>query len=180
MLENVILGLLLYKKLSIYDMKKAIEQSVGFFYSSSYGNIHPAMKKLEAKGFVSVQEKLVHGRNRKEYSITEEGIGQFQIWLSQDIKVGKIQDEGLLHLYFLAELKEDKRIELLNRYIEKLSEKVIELSEVENAIRKIEVPDKYREALNYRIITIDFGLKYYKFELTWYKDIINKIKRKEI
>jgi PadR family transcriptional regulator AphA len=180
MLDNIILGLLLFRSLSVYEIKKGIDTTVSFFYSSSYGNIIPALKKLEKNDFVSIEEKVVNGRNRKEYTITKAGRASFKAWLSQEINIGKIQDEALLRLFFLTELPVKKRIKLLKDYVKKLKGKIGELEAIEGETRKMEVKAKHREAFNYRIATLEFGIAYYQFELIWYSNIIHKIKRKEL
>jgi DNA-binding PadR family transcriptional regulator len=180
MLDNIILGLLLFKSLSIYRIKKAIEEYVSFFYSPSYGNIIPALKKLEKNKFVSVKEVIVNGRNNKEYTITEKGREEFKSWLSEEISIGKTQNEALLRLYFLTELPVKKRLEILYGYVAKLKDTIHELKAVESETKKMEIPEKYREAFNYRIATLDFGLQYYRFELSWYNRIIKQIKNKEL
>jgi PadR family transcriptional regulator, regulatory protein AphA len=180
MLDNIILGLLLYKSLSVYDIKKAIDVTVSFFYSSSYGNIIPALKKLEVNQYVTITESVLNGRNRKEYTITDNGRAKFKEWLAQNVNIGKIQDEALLKLFFLTEIPVEKRIKMLEEYTVKLNEKIIELKAVESETRKMDVDQKYKEAFNYRISTLEFGIHYYQFELTWYNNIIDKIKRKEL
>jgi len=125
-------------------------------------------------------EQIVNGRNRKEYTITEKGREQFRFWLSQEIGVGKVQDEGLLKLFFMTEIPKEKRIALLTEYTMKLSLKIEELRIVESESLKTEVPAQYQEAFNYRIETLKFGKQYYEFELNWYNDIIQKIKENKI
>jgi DNA-binding PadR family transcriptional regulator len=164
----------------MYDLKKAIEKTVGFFYSSSYGNIQPALKKLEKNKHVTVVEQIINGRNRKEYSITEKGREQFKNWLSQDINIGKIQDEGLLRLFFMTEIPKKKRIEILENYITRLKEKIVELEIVEKETKKADVPSQFQEAFNYRITTLNFGIEYYQFELNWYEKVIHKIKENQL
>lgn len=180
MLDNIILGLLLFKSLSIYEIKKAIDQTVSFFYSSSYGNIIPALKKLEKNEFVVVKENVVNGRNRKEYTITDKGRFSFKDWLSKEIKIGKIQDEALLRLFFFTEIPETERVQLLEEYTKKLEAKILELKTIENEARKMKIDKKYLEPFNYRVATLEFGIKSYQFELKWYNNFINKIKRKEL
>jgi PadR family transcriptional regulator AphA len=178
MLDRIILGLLLYRSLSIYEIKKAIEGTVGFFYSSSYGNIQPSLKKLEKHDLVNTEQKVVNGRNRKEYIITEKGREQFMIWLSQEINIGKIQDEGLLHLFFLAELSKKNQIELLRNYAGTLKRKIAELEQVEKEIKKIKVSSEHKEAFYYRAATLDFGIQYYHFELKWYENLIQNVEKR--
>ena len=62
MQDKIILGLLFYKKLTSYDMKKAMEKSTSFFYNSSLGSINPALIKLEKNEFVTFSKKVENGR----------------------------------------------------------------------------------------------------------------------
>jgi DNA-binding PadR family transcriptional regulator len=180
MLDNIILGLLLFKKLSVYDLKKALDEYVCFFYSSSYGNIIPTLRKLEKSKAVTVNETVVNGRNRKEYTITAEGRKKFKLWLSKEISIGKTQNEALLRLFFLTELPAKERIKLLQDYSKKLKENIVELKAIESETKKMQIPVEYKEPFNYRVITLDFGIKYYEFELSWYNNIIKKIKNNEL
>lgn len=180
MLENIILGLLLYKKLSIYEIKKAMDQYVCFFYSSSYGSIIPTLKKMEINQSVVSNQTIANGRNRKEYELTELGHKKFIEWLGNDISIGKTENEALLRLFFLSEIPIHERICILNTYIEKLQNTVNELKAIENETQKMNVQDKYKEAFLYRISTINFGIKYYEFEIDWFTNIINKINNKEL
>jgi DNA-binding PadR family transcriptional regulator len=180
MLENIILGLLLYKKLSIYEIKKAMDQYVCFFYSSSYGSIIPTLKKMEKNQYVVSNQMVANGRNRKEYELTEVGRNKFIVWLSEEISIGKTENEALLRLFFLSEIPVNERISILNAYIEKLQKTVNELKAIENETLKMNVPKQLEEVFNYRIATIDFGIKYYEFEMDWFRNIINKIINKEI
>ena len=168
---------MLSRNASTYDIKKVIEGSVGFFYSSSYGHIHPALKKLEKNKLVSITENVVNGRNRKEYAITPKGRNHFKAWLQLEINVGKTQDEGLLRMFFLAELPKAKQIILLNNYLNKLKQKIVDLKEVEKEIRKKDIPKKLIKAFNYKVETLDFGIQYYNFVIKWYENIMRKIKK---
>ena len=38
--------MLLYKDLTIYDMKKAFDEGINQFFTTSFGALHPAVKKL--------------------------------------------------------------------------------------------------------------------------------------
>ncbi len=180
MLEHIILGLLLYKKLSIYEIKKAMDQYVCFFYSSSYGSIIPTLKKMENNGRVISNQTVTNGRNRKEYALTKLGHKKFIEWLGEEISIGKTENEALLRLFFLSEIPVNKRINTLNKYIEKLQQTVNELKAIENETKKMNIPDPLQEAFNYRVATIDFGIKYYEFEIHWFTEIINKINNKKI
>lgn len=51
MLEYIILGFLLSKDLTGYDLKQRMAKSTSFFFDASFGSIYPALKRLEAKKY---------------------------------------------------------------------------------------------------------------------------------
>jgi DNA-binding PadR family transcriptional regulator len=70
MLDKIILGFLQVKDLTAYDIKKAMENSVNYFYSSSFGSINPALKKLEKMNMVTcteIVEKQSHEKVLQHY-----------------------------------------------------------------------------------------------------------------
>jgi PadR family transcriptional regulator AphA len=98
-----ILGMLtLGKKKSGYDLKKAIATSTANFWSESYGNIYPTLRKLLEEGAIREDsEKVPASRRRKQlYSITEKGKRALREWLRQPVAVRSEDNELLLKLFF--------------------------------------------------------------------------------
>jgi PadR family transcriptional regulator AphA len=98
-----ILGMLaLGKKKSGYDLKKAIATSTANFWSESYGNIYPTLRKLLEEGAIRLDsEKVPATKRRKQlYSITEEGKRALRQWLQQPVAVRYEDNELLLKLFF--------------------------------------------------------------------------------
>ena len=180
MLDKLILGLLLYKDLSIYDIKKALDEGINQFFSTSFGAIHPAVKKLEDGGLTTSTTTIENGRTKKIYALTDRGRARFLDWLSEDISMRKIQDEGLLRVFFYKELPREEQVALLARYVEEMEGRAAALRAVKEMHAKAEVPKQYREAFNYRVITIDFGLGYYAFAADWYRQLIERIESGEM
>jgi PadR family transcriptional regulator, regulatory protein AphA len=98
-----ILGMLaLGKKKSGYDLKKAIATSTANFWSESYGNIYPTLRKLLEEGAIREDsEKFPASRRKKQlYSITEKGKRALRQWLQQPVAVRSEDNELLLKLFF--------------------------------------------------------------------------------
>src|ERR1017187_5448402 len=97
-----ILGMLaLGKKQSGYDLKKAIATSTANFWSESYGNIYPTLRKLLEEG--ATQEDSENAppskRQKQLYSITEKGRRALRQWLRQPAAVRSEDNELLLKLF---------------------------------------------------------------------------------
>jgi PadR family transcriptional regulator AphA len=98
-----ILGMLaLGKKQSGYDLKKAIATSTANFWSESYGNIYPTLRKLLEEGAIREEsEKAPASKRQKQlYSITEKGRRALKQWLRQPVAVRSEDNELLLKLFF--------------------------------------------------------------------------------
>jgi PadR family transcriptional regulator AphA len=98
-----ILGMLaLGKKQSGYDLKKAIATSTANFWSESYGNIYPTLRKLLEEGAIREDsEKAPASRRQKQlYSITEKGRRALRQWLRQPVALRSEDNELLLKLFF--------------------------------------------------------------------------------
>ena len=66
----LILGLLMIRSLTVYDIKTILEKKISPFYAASYGSIQAAVRKLLKNEHVTFTEKVEKGRNKKVYSIT--------------------------------------------------------------------------------------------------------------
>lgn len=82
-----------------YDIRKAIESSVGYFWGESYGQIYPALKRLAADGLI-VPSSPPAKQRRQEYSITEAGRACLQEWLALPFQNDPPRNEFLLKLFF--------------------------------------------------------------------------------
>ena len=101
------LGALTVAPMSGYDLRSFFDESVGFFWNESYGQIYPILKRLSAEGLVAPASRRdagegVHPR-RTVYRITPRGRAALAEWLGEPVEheVGRI--EILLKLFFATE-----------------------------------------------------------------------------
>ncbi len=99
----VLLGLLAIEpNRSGYDLRKAIESSVGYFWGESYGQIYPTLKILVAEGLIATSGVRAKQR-RQEFSITEDGRNRLREWLALPFQNDPPRNEFLLKLFFAGE-----------------------------------------------------------------------------
>ena len=98
----VLLGLLsIEPNQSGYDLRKAIESSVGYFWGESYGQIYPTLKRLAAEGLIAACDSVLKARQRrKEYSLTDAGRACLREWLALPFHNDPPRNEFLLKLFF--------------------------------------------------------------------------------
>lgn len=96
-----ILGFLSLAPMSGYDIRKAAETSIGYFWSESYGQIYPALRELAARGWIKRRAKRSDGdRDRHVYDITERGREALSAWRAEPPRDAPFRNELLLKLFF--------------------------------------------------------------------------------
>jgi DNA-binding PadR family transcriptional regulator len=105
-----LLGLLsVAPNLSGYDMRKGIQNSIGYFWGESYGQIYPALKRLSAEGLIapskagSPSKFGSNGRERQTYIMTDRGRAALRQWLALPFHNDPPRNEFLLKLFFSFE-----------------------------------------------------------------------------
>ncbi len=101
----VILGLLsAQSNLSGYDIRQAVQSSIGYFWGESYGQIYPALKRLAGQRLIA-RARSASGRRkrRQEYVLTEAGRDSLRQWLALPFHNPPLRNEFLLKLFFCGE-----------------------------------------------------------------------------
>jgi DNA-binding PadR family transcriptional regulator len=100
-----VLGLLsIEPNLSGYDMRKGIQNSIGYFWAESYGQLYPALKRLTDEGLIAPSSAQSNGRKRRQtYVITDAGRSALRLWLALPFHNEPPRNEFLLKLFFSRE-----------------------------------------------------------------------------
>ena len=134
---RLVLGMLRLGYRNGYEIKQLADVSARFFWSVSYGQLYPELKKLEEAGLVAGEDDPSGNRRRRSYRLTEAGERALDEWLTgpEELSVG-VRDEGLLKLFFSDGMTPERRLELV-RSIRAPHEKVVEtLSSIEPHARE--------------------------------------------
>jgi DNA-binding PadR family transcriptional regulator len=87
-LEFALTGLLRQKAQSGYDLRKTFTTTGMRHYSDSPGSIYPALKRLEARGWIAAvpgNEQQDDPRKRQAFTITEAGQAALVAWIEQPV-----------------------------------------------------------------------------------------------
>ncbi len=96
-----LLGLLSLGPSSGYGLKKLMEQSIAHFWSESYGQIYPTLRRLEAERLASRRREAGRGRpDRQVYALTPAGRRELERWLALPARFEPPRSELLLRLFF--------------------------------------------------------------------------------
>lgn len=95
------LGCLTIEPMSGYDIRQFLERTVSHIWSESYGQIYPALRKLEEEGLIEGREASgERGQKRRVYRITDDGREQLKAWLRKPAQPVQPRYEHSLKLFF--------------------------------------------------------------------------------
>jgi DNA-binding PadR family transcriptional regulator len=163
--DFVILGLLNHEPMTGYDIKKRIDGSIQYFWNAGFGQIYPALKRLEERKFVAKKE--IHGNktpDRKLYSITSTGSEALLGWLNEPASKEYMRFEILLKLFFgsaIGPLENINRIEDFRARYQKIQNTML-LFEKDLKKNINDSPDHL-----YYLLTVLFGKKLYSAYVEW-------------
>ena len=121
-MEFIILGLLLFKPMTVYEIRMYVQRNLTTICSDSLGSIQIAIKKLLNKGYIVTNEYVERGLTKKRHTITALGVNQFKSWAGSPINIAKMTNMEESKLYFLGIAPKEKRISFLKKYISDLKE----------------------------------------------------------
>ncbi len=168
MQDMILLGFLMEGSRTGYQIKKLMESSTNFFFNTSLGSIYPAFRKLEREGLVSLEETVEEGRLNKLYSITAKGRKKFSEWLKMVPGLSRLREEALLKIFFFSSLTPDERKQQVGQYLDIVRERREELVLLHERLRVLDVD-------YFQISTLEFGISYYDFLLSWHEKFIVRI-----
>lgn len=143
-LQFAILGLLEYKSMTGYDLKKIFDESINNFWAASLSQIYRELGTLENKSYVVSVVQLQRDRpDKKIYSITETGKAAFKEWLVNfPEKISKeTRDEFTLRIFFGSNLSKKDLIKQFQRFKD---EKLKNLEEIKSLN---EISEKYTKEM---------------------------------
>lgn len=98
---RVILGMIALGRQTGYDIKQLVDKSTRHFWSASYGQIYPELRRLEEQGLIEGQSEPRGGRARTVYTLTPAGHAALGEWLGPEGDPPfEVRDEGMLRLFF--------------------------------------------------------------------------------
>ncbi|WP_417317819.1 PadR family transcriptional regulator [Emcibacter sp.] len=170
-----ILGFLCSKPRSGYDIKKAIEKSVGFFWSESYGQIYPMLKKLEEDELaVKFEDDTPSSRRRQRYAITDKGRRELARWIEEDADYRGFRNELLLKLFFGSTVDTAISIHHLQDFIAHEQNR-LEMFEGFHATLPRD-PGEMTPSVAFLAATLNYGLSGTQHNIQWAEETIELLK----
>ena len=174
----VILGILaIHPDQSGYEIRKTVQQSVGFFWGESYGQIYPTLKRLVAEGLIEPSGSTSKTRpTRQEYSITPGGLRRLQEWLAAPYREDPPRDEFLLKLFFGAENAPGVSIAHIRKFQEKNRQMLATLLELEALGRE---HSSHYPGFPFWMLTLKYGAAHLRSSLEWSEQALEMLNAME-
>ena len=150
--QFAILGLLSWKPMSGYDIKKIVDVGLSHFWNENYGQIYPTLDDLVKSGFAKKSvDKNSGKRKRYIYRITADGESTFRKWLAQPADVPSVRNELQLKFFLSSKLPASNSLRIINEYQEQQRALLAGYRESEVELRKAiasgHYPDEVLEIL---------------------------------
>ncbi|MEP6909772.1 MAG: PadR family transcriptional regulator [Actinomycetota bacterium] len=173
---RVILGMLKLGVGTGYDVKKVIDTSTRFFWTASYGQIYPELKRLHKVGLVSAKQ-VPRGRvKRTVYSLTPKGEKALREWLTDSENVlFELRDEGLLRLFFGDVLSKDEVLANLRMQAQLFEMVLARFREIEVDAREGFVDESQR----FPYLALRYGIDFMTWSRNWYAEAARRLEAGE-
>ncbi|HWE84581.1 MAG TPA: PadR family transcriptional regulator [Terracidiphilus sp.] len=160
-----------------YDIRKAIESSVGYFWGESYGQIYPALKQLAAKKLIkpgsdsgkplSRAKNLRRdgGRKRRQtWRITAAGRSILRDWLAAPFQNDPPRNEFLLKLFFGAEANPEVSVAHIRELEQRNLQALRAMEQIEAIAPTVNAAEP---GLKYWMLTLRLGMAITRAALEW-------------
>ncbi|MBI5570054.1 MAG: PadR family transcriptional regulator [Desulfomonile tiedjei] len=171
--QSVLLGFLMKKSMTGYDLKKAFSISFLFFSGLSYGSIYPALRKMENQGMISKRLEIQDGApNRKVYTITEAGKRAFLDSLRSPFAFELPKSTFLMRLFFFAHLPPEERRAFARQHLDSIEQLRAQLESAR--------PEVEAHADRFQYLCFQFGLRFYRDMSGYVSELIDTLGVEEI
>lgn len=164
--QTAILGALSILPMSGYALRQEIKNTLGHFWSESFGQIYPALAELQRAGLVQRLDKA--GSRSSNYGITASGTARLQELLAEPPQPNKPRNGLLLRLFFGRQLGPDTCRRLV---LEARAQAEAQLAAMEAARAEL-AGGRLGEDTRYALITVSAGEHSARAAMAWAKDAL--------
>lgn len=172
-----ILGFLNYEPMSGYDLVKAFESSLQFFWHAQNSHIYLELKKLEKKGYICGKTIIQSDRpNKKIFSITETGKKEFMKWLAEGAgeEATHFKSSFLMKVFFGGNMTPLQSIDMLKKFKADCEAYLKKMNSTPESIEKCDYDMETYQTIYWQF-TVDFGYGFIKNCIEWAERCIKKL-----
>ncbi|UTC65367.1 PadR family transcriptional regulator [Treponema sp. OMZ 788] len=200
-MDKIILGILLLRRMTAYEIKNVIKNNFKSMCSDSLGSIQAALKKLLELNMVSFEELVEKGVNKKRYSITDIGQKALIDWIKVPLNTSKTKNMDFAKLLFMGYVPKENRKYLINQIIISLEKDYAALKSVKEsinvederaalknylltdkeyqkrikALHKKNISKSIEDIGTFTMAALDYGIDIAAFNIEWFKKLKKRI-----
>ena len=201
-MDKIILGILMLRRMTAYELRNTIRDNFKSMCSDSLGSIQVTLKKLLSLKMVTFEELVEKGINKKRYAITDIGEKVLMEWIKIPIDISKTKNIDIGKLLFMGYIPKNEQKNLINKIILSLEEEYSELKNLKESInfenerlgienylltdteyqeriknlnKKNNVSKNIKEISKFTLATLDYGIDVVDFNIKWFKKLKTKI-----
>lgn len=160
-LRHAVLGLLVNRTASGYDLLKLFDISLANVWPATQSQLYSELKRLADAGLVEVTAQGPRGR--KDYAITEAGQTELRRWLIQSPTEPPRRSDMLLRVFFLGLLTREQRLQFLYQQAAQAAAYHAELRKVEESLDW----DEPGELTANGRLALEYGLRFTAMQEEW-------------
>lgn len=175
-LSYSLLGFLNYAPMTGYDIKKLMNDSVGFFWIAQTSQVYRELKALETKGHIRSEVRSSEkGPDKRVYFITESGKSQLKTWLTEGHTDEILRNEFMIWLLFSSNISRKELIFHIQKKLKEYQKEQQMLQSVESRIQEYAKMFGKEEDVFYWKLVIKRGFYDIQAKLRWAEEILKDI-----
>jgi DNA-binding PadR family transcriptional regulator len=151
-----------------YQLTKAFDRSVNFFWNALPGQIYPELARLVAAGLI--RQTGSGPRGAKKYEANAEGIAELRRWINEDEPSRAIRNETLVRVFFAYLVDPAEAEAFLRREADVYRSYLVTLEEIAAGPAKT-LPERASW------LTVDSGVRVTRARLEWAENAIEEVRR---
>ena len=158
--DYVVLGFLLFRPMTGYELKAIMDQTTGHFYRPSFGGIYPSLGKLAREKLAAVSRSELGGKLKKIYRPLPAGRKAFLAWLKIPPDITRGPGLILAKMFFWGRLDRGSAKAQTAEIRRLARDRSKWLEGIGKAYADV--------ADSFQIATSRFGIEYYRFLDEWF------------
>ncbi len=159
-----------------YDLAKKFDGSVGFFWKATHQQIYRELTRLEELKWLTAKSVIQVGRpDKKLFSLTDIGIENVKIWISQPCEISPSKEELLIKIYAGHLVSPILLVEEIRRHLQLHKEKLAIYLKIEQDLKTNS--KSLLQSLKYPYLTLSMGIKFETAWIEWCDEAIIEINR---
>lgn len=158
-LKHAILGFLKMKPMNGYDLKKAFDQSIQFFWPANQSQIYQTLAAMMRDGWIEAE--TVERDERlpiKIYAVTEKGREELHNWLATPLAESSYREAFLIQIYFGGFVSDDEALHVVEEMLREQRNNLAGLSEMYSALTGQAGAKPNKREWFYSLMTLEYGI----------------------